>query len=128
MRLKHLFYLVIPVFAATTGCASWQAPGPELATRVPVVKIGQAKPETDDYILLLTAGTNYPVRMNVDGSFLAKKGNAETTVQVQRDVYLYKHWTSFDGKMWQRGKFDMTVAIGLEAAGGKVEIKVDEKK
>lgn len=127
MKRKYLAYLIL-LATAISGCASWRTPGPDLATRVPVVEIGQQKPDTDDYILLVAAGKDFPVRMNIDGSFLAKKGAAETAVQVQRDVYLYKKWTSFDGKTWRRGLFDLTVGIGLEPAGGKIEVKVDERK
>lgn len=127
MKLKYLACLILPALAIG-GCASWRTPGADLATRVPVVVIGQQKPDTDDYILLVTAGKDFPVRMNIDGSFLSKKGDAETAVQVQRDVYVYKQWTSFDGKTWRRGLIDLTVGIGLEPAGGKIEVKVDEKK
>ena len=125
MRHRYLAYLLLPVVVA--ACAT-QPPGADLATRIPVVEIGQPKPADKEYILLVKAGRDYPVKMSVDGSFLAKTGAAETTVRVKRDVYLYKHWTSFDGKTWERGKLSMKVGVGMDPSSGKVEINVDENK
>ena len=124
MKYRYLAYLLAP--AVITACAT-QPPGADLTTRVPVVEIGQPKPADKEYILLVKAGRDYPVQMNVDGSFLAKTGAAETIVRVKRDVYLYKHWTSFDGKTWERAKLTLKVGVGMDPESGKVEIKVDEK-
>lgn len=124
MKYRYLAYLLAP--AVITACAT-QPPGADLTTRVPVVEIGQPKPAEKDYVLLVKAGRDYPVQMNVEGSFLTKTGAAETTVRVKRDVYLYKHWTSFDGKTWERGKLDLTVGVGMDPESGKVEIKVSDK-
>lgn len=123
MKYRYLAYLLAPAIIA--ACAT--QPGADLATRIPVVEIGQPKPADKEYILLVKAGRDYPVQMNVDGSFLAKTGAAETTVSVKRDVYLYKHWTSFDGKTWERGKLDLKVSVGMDPESGKVDIKVNDK-
>ena len=130
MIRKYFVYAVLLAAVALTGCAAWQAPDADLAERLPVVEIGQPKPDTNEYILRVPARKPIPVIVTLAGSFLTEDGAAETAVQVSQDVYLYKQWASFDGKTWRRshGVFDTRVEVGLDPAGGKVEIKVDEKK
>jgi hypothetical protein len=130
MIRKYFAYAVLPAAVAVTGCAAWRAPDADLATRLPIIEIGQPKPDTKEYILRVPARKPIPVIVTFDGSFLTEEGAAETAIQVRQDVYLYKQWASFDGKIWQRSHsiFDTRLGVGLDTEGGKVEIKLDEKR
>jgi hypothetical protein len=125
VKVKRLAHAVLAILAGLGGCATWQAPPADLMTRIPTIEIGQTKPEGDEYILLVRAGQDVPVKLAVGGSFLSKEGATETIVNVSRDLYLYKHWSSFDGKKWERGLFQVLISAGLGPEGGKVEIKVN---
>jgi hypothetical protein len=123
---KILFVSLASIVAA--GCASLQTPSADLLIRVPVVEIGHAKPQNDQYILFVPAGREVPVKLTIAGSFLAESASAETKVKLRQDLYLYKYWLSFDGKRWERSQrvFGAAVSAGLEPAGGKVEIEFNK--
>jgi len=116
------------VMVGVAGCASLQNPSPDLITKIPIVEIGKEKPQGNEYILFVPAGKDVPIKLSVGGSFLSEEGFAETRVKLRQDLYLYKYWSSFDGKNWKRSHrvFDTILSAGLEPAGGKVEIKVNK--
>ncbi|MCI0504546.1 MAG: hypothetical protein L0Z73_00405 [Gammaproteobacteria bacterium] len=126
MRVKHFACAGLIILGGLSGCATWQKPSADLATKIPVIEIGQPKPEGNEYILLVRAGKDIPVKLTVDGSFLSKEGATETTVNVRQDVYLYKQWSSFDGKEWERGLFQVLISAGVGPEGGNVDIKVNQ--
>ena len=128
MNLKYCACATLIMLVSLGGCASWQTPSADLTARVPTIEVGQLKPEGNEYVLLVPAGKNIPVKLTVGGSFLSKEGATETTVQLRQDLYLYKHWSSFDGKKWERshGQFEVLISAGMDPEGGKVEIKVNK--
>ena len=128
MSLKYFAIVGLVILGSLGGCASWQTPSADLTTRVPTIEIGRAKPEGNEYILFVPAGKDVPVKLTVGGSFLLKEGAAETAVKLRQDLYLYKHWSSFDGKKWERshGLFEILISAGMDPEGGKVEIKVNK--
>lgn len=127
---KYLAWAALLMLGGLMGCASWQTPSADLAKQVPVIEIGNNKPEGNEYILFVPAGKDVPVKMTVGGSFLSQEGYAETSVKFRQDLYLYKYWSSFDGKTWERshGLFETLLSAGLDPEGGKVEIKVNKTK
>lgn len=87
-----------------TACASLPPPSQETMGAMPVVTYGQLAPAgTKEFILHYPAGTRLPVEASVTGSLLEREDRATLTVALKRDVYVYKHWASLDGKTWQRG-------------------------
>ncbi len=110
------------------GCASLQTPSSDLITKIPIVEIGKEKPQSNEYILFVPAGKDVPIKLSVGGSFLSEEGFAETKVKLRQDLYLYKYWSSFDGRNWKRSHrvFDAVFSAGLEPQGLKVEIKINK--
>jgi hypothetical protein len=96
---------------------------------LPIVEIGQATPSNREYILHVQAGRSVPVKLDVVGDAVTAPGAANASVEPRRDVYLYKQWASLDGKTWHRSHdlFKTTVSVGLDASGGKVLVRFDEK-
>ena len=123
---SFLVWLLALLTAA--GCVSFQSPDGDLISRAPIVEIGQPKPQGNEYILLVRAGKEVPVKLSVSGSFLSEEGLAETKVKLRQDLYLYKYWSSFDGNHWERSHrmFDALISAGLEPEGGKVDIKFNK--
>jgi hypothetical protein len=122
---KHFVFAALVLVVGLGGCATMQKPPADLASKVPIIEIGQPKPEGDEYILLVRAGKDIPVNMKVDGTFLSKQGTATAIVQARRDVYIYKRWSSLDGKNWERGVFQILISAGLGPEGGKVDVQVN---
>lgn len=127
-RITGSFVFSLIALLTATGCASFQTPDEDLINRVPIVEIGQPEPQGSDYILLVRAGKEVPVKLSVSGSFFSEEGLAETKVKLRQDLYLYKYWSSFDGKQWERSHrmFSALISVGLESEGGKVDIKFNQ--
>ncbi|HYH23647.1 MAG TPA: hypothetical protein VD995_33945 [Azospirillum sp.] len=100
---------------ATLGlgaCAGFPPSAEEMA-KVPVVRYGTRAPTNGDYVLLYPAGAPLPVVASVGGTLLERPAQATLEVAVKRDVFVYRNWTSFDGKTWQAGG---------DAVGGAFEV------
>jgi hypothetical protein len=97
------------------GCASWMAPSEQSMAQVPVVRFGSAAPAGKDFVMLYPAGTPLPVVASVGGTLMEQGDKATLHATLKRDVYVYKHWVSFDGKNWEYGR---------HAIKGKFEIKL----
>jgi len=107
-----------------TGCAGLQGPPEDLLKRVPVVEIGQPEPADKNYILYIPGGKAIPVQMTVKGPLVVNPGEATTRIQLTRSLYLYKEWSSLDGRNWTHQAFQGRVSIGLAPQGGIVEVFV----
>lgn len=86
-----------------SACASLTGPSAESIGRLPVLRYGETAPAGQEFVLLYPAGTPLPVHAKVVGSLLEKTGQADFSVVLKRDVYLYRDQASFDGKTWQPG-------------------------
>ncbi len=107
------------------GCASMGEPPEDLLKRVPIVEIGKPEPADKNYILYIPGGKTIPVQMTVKGPLLVNPGEATTRIQLTQSLYLYKEWSSLDGRNWTRQAFQGRVAIGLAPQGGIVEVFVN---
>src|SRR5689334_203069 len=90
---------------ATLGlgaCAGIPPTGDEMA-KVPVVRYGNPAPADGRFVLHYPAGAPLPVIASVGGSLMEQPAQAALDVALKRDVYIYRHWVSFDGKTWQAG-------------------------
>ncbi|MBX9660578.1 MAG: hypothetical protein K2X00_18645 [Nitrospiraceae bacterium] len=108
-----------------TGCAGMQGPPEDLLKRVPVIEIGKPEPADKNYILYIPGGKTIPVQMTVKGPLIVNPGEATTRIQLTQSLYLYKEWSSLDGRNWTHQAFQGRVAIGLAPQGGIVEVFVN---
>jgi hypothetical protein len=109
---------------AMTGCASWGGPPEDLLTRVPVVEVGKSEPADKHYVLFIPAGKPIPVHFTVTGPLFLKPGAATGQVQLTQSLYIYKEWSSLDGRNWTHQAFEGGVSLGLAPKGGLVDVHV----
>lgn len=91
---------ILAATATLAGCAGLVPPSADTMAKMPVVRYGETAPAGGEYVLLYPAGAPLPVVASVSGSLLSKPGQARMEVATNRDVYVYQHWLSFDGKNW----------------------------
>jgi hypothetical protein len=101
------------------GCCSWMAPSERELAQVPTVHFGEAAPAGKKFVLVYPAGTPLPIVASVGGTLMDQADKTTMHVTLKRDVYVYGHWVSFDGKKWEYGhhavdgKFDFRLP-GME--------------
>ncbi len=105
------------VAMSLAGCASWLAPSESDMARVPVVRFGDAAPGGKEFVMLYPAGTPLPVVASVSGTLMSQPDKATLHVTLNRDVYVYKHWISFDGKKWEYGRHAFKGRFDLKLPG-----------
>lgn len=94
---------MIAIATLGLGACAGIPPTAEEMAKVPVVRYGSPAPADGGFVLHYPAGAPLPVDTSVGGSLLEKPAQTTLNVAVKRDVYLYRHWISFDGKTWQPG-------------------------
>lgn len=125
MAAKFLSALVVGlVVVASIGCASWGGPPEDLLKRVPVVEVGKPEPADKRYVLYIPAGKLIPVHFTVKGPLFLKPGEATGQVQLTQSLYIYKEWSSLDGRNWTHQAFEGGVSLGLAPTGGLVDVHV----
>jgi hypothetical protein len=57
-----------------------------------------------------------------------KSGGAKTQVSFKREIYLYKHWASYNGTEWHKldKLFGLTISAGMKPDGGIMKITLEE--
>lgn len=122
MRLPLPPILVCFVLAA---CDVNEAPPASLIDDIPVVTIGSGSKQDGEYILYVPGEKSLPVAIQVSGSFLAKTASINTEIQVQQDLYIYRQWSSFDGRNWRPSHdlFDARMRAGLMPSGAQVKVQ-----
>jgi hypothetical protein len=110
-----------------TGCSSMLPPSENEMANLPRVEIGSGKPAAQEYVLHIPAHQSFPVKLVIDGKMLRKKAEADTQVSLRREIYLYKHWLSYDGKKWLPSdkEIDFAINMGLDGDGGNIHLAVD---
>ena len=87
---------------------------------VPIVKFGEtAQVKANEFILHYPAGTPLPVMAAVRGDLLEKTDQANLTVTLKKDIYLYRNWVSFDGKTWLDGEKTINSQFKIDLPGLK---------
>ena len=118
MKSRSFRPFALGLAAATlllSGCAGLNAPGKDAMAQIPIVRFGERAPAGQDFVLHYPAGSALPVVAGVYGSLFAQAETATLNVRLNRDVFVYRKWVSFDGKSWLPGN---------EAVGGKVDLKL----
>lgn len=109
---------------ATSGCVSWGGPADDLLKRLPVIEVGKPEPADKNFVLFIPAGKPIPMYLTVKGSLFVKPGEATTQVQLTESLYIYKEWSSLDGRNWSHQAFEGGVSLGLAPKGGLVDVYV----
>jgi hypothetical protein len=126
--MKRTVVLLVAL-ALLAGCASMRAaPVAEIA-RLPVVRVGEAPPAGEEYVVFYPAGHRFPARLEVKGTLFESGRQIETQVALARDLYLYKYWASHDGKEWRNSHELLGVELsgGFDREGAHAMIKLDAK-
>lgn len=126
--MKLTIGILINIFILiTTGCASMYTPESSLIDTLPVIKIGEKELEGKEYILHIPAHTEFPVHFTVNGDLISLPVDQAPNTRIRKDLYVYKYWSSLDGRNWQpsRDLINMPIEIGMGPDGGQVNVKVD---
>ncbi len=94
--------IIVVACAALTACTCFGPSSAEIA-KAPQIRFGQPLQKDGDYVLLFPAGTPLPVSVVVGGDLFEQEQQATLHVTLKRDVYIFGHFASFDGKNWSRG-------------------------
>lgn len=124
--MRSWAYLTCAILSGSLlgGCASLENPPEDLLKQVPVIELGKPEPNDKNYILYIPGGKTIPIHLAVKGPLLVNPGEATTQVQLTQSLYLYKEWSSLDGRNWTHQAFQGRVSIGLAPQGGIVEVFV----
>lgn len=115
MKISTLMIAV--ACTALTACASFPPSSAQIA-KAQQVRFGQPLPKEGDYVLLFPAGMPLPVSMVVGGNIFEQEQQATLHVTLKRDVYIFGHFASFDGKNWSRG---------FELIKGELKLEIPQK-
>ncbi len=122
--------IILFVIALLSGCASMIAPTEDLIREKTVIEIGGNEPDSKEYIIHIPAGKEFPVTLDVDGSLLRKKGKTVTFISLDKELYLFNYWASYDGKHWSRLNelFGFTISVGVKPKGGHVTVGISQRE
>jgi hypothetical protein len=116
--MKKALCLVVTALSLS-ACASLIPPSAEEVSTLPVISYGQPAPEGQKFILRYPAGVALPVDTSVRGNLFEKNEDATLTPRLKKDIYVYRHWVSLDGKNWVKGN---------ELVGGNIEFRLPGEK
>src|SRR4051794_17268792 len=101
--MKRVSLAILAAAALGLGACAGIPPTSEEMAKIPVVRYGSPAPADGKFVLFYPAGAPLPVVASVGGSLLEQPAQAALDVSLKRDVYLYRYWVSFDGKIWRDG-------------------------
>jgi len=119
--------LTILFIVVLTGCASMNTPTASLIDTVPVVTIAKRSDTSENHIVFIPANTDFPVQFSLKGTIFNNDVSSTVMVSFKKDLYLYKYWSSLDGKHWINSHklLDVKPSGGFDKSGGKVEVKLN---
>lgn len=125
--MKTLLFLLLLTASLVLGaCVKNDMPDAATISSLPVIELGQQPPADNEYVLWLHAGESVPVTLTIAGSMLVRESVTNINVELIKDVYLYKQWSSLDGKNWHQKNVNFQVGAGLDPKGGQITITLDE--
>jgi hypothetical protein len=112
-----LRYFILPLITglALSGCA--QLPAEQELSQYPIITFGESVPSDKPYILHFRAGQAIPTAVLIDGDLLKQTAAQTLTVSLDRDIYSYKQWASFDGKHWQQANKLLSIKLKVKVPG-----------
>jgi hypothetical protein len=106
------------IAASLSACSGMQRvtarlPSDDAMAALPTIKLGQPKPAQGDYVVYLPASEPVAASATVQGSLFEKTESKALHVKLKQDLYLYKHWVSFDRRNW---------VPDTDAVGGNIRV------
>lgn len=125
MKLAFVF---IALFSLA-GCTSMQPAPIDAIEKLPVIRVGEQTPPNSEYVVFYPAGFEFPVKLKASGSLFAAERKIESQATLSRNLYLYKHWASHDGKLWKNSHELLGVEFGggFDVNGLQANIKLEAK-
>ncbi len=121
-RSRAVLVASLVLAAALTGCAgglqrtTGSLPAPEVLSALPVIKLGQPKPQ-GEYIVYLPASEPVTAEAKVQGNLFEKTDSKTLSVTLKRDVYLYKNWVSYDKVHWAKDRDSVSGRVDVRLPG-----------
>ena len=130
MRYIKIISTVVTV-AVLSGCSSCMCrPSASLIENTPIIKIGSTVKPPKEFILFIPANSNFPMEFSVKGDAFNEPRSSKVMVSFKKDMYLYNHWASIDGKHWIdfHTLLDVNPLGGFDTMGANIELKMDYAK
>lgn len=99
--MKTLELISLLALAELTGCQQLTKPDPQQLERMPVIEFGQTVPDNGEFVLHFPRDQPIPVTAYIKGNAFSQGDEKTLTVVLQRDIYNYREWVSFDRTHWQ---------------------------
>ncbi len=125
--------LLALVIALQAGCSHVLKPSSESFAEMKVVQFGEEVPEEEEFVLFFPKGEPIPLRVLIRGDLFSEGADKTVYARLDRDVYAYKRWISFDKETWQDGDelVDSQLEIGIPSyqhpKTGLIDLKMDVK-
>lgn len=129
MRNTPMISAVVAV-AVLTGCSCLYAPSSSLIDNTPVVKMGSTAKPPKEFILFIPANSKFPMDFLASGNAFDTNESSTVMVSFTKDIYLYDHWASLDGKKWIdfHSMFKVKPSGGFDSMGASIQLKMDYAK
>ena len=130
MKALKLALLGTAILVAS-GCAS--VPKQSDLSQWPIVTYGDKTPAPGKFILHFPAGQPIPTDVAIVGNLLTEDARTSLVVSLNRDIYVYEKWVSFDGTHWMDARDVMSIAVKVQIPGyrhpttGKIQVSVEQK-
>jgi len=114
------------------GCTT--APSKTTLAALPVIEFGETAPANGNFILYFPAGKDIPTNIGIEGDIFQQDQHHVLKVKLNRDIYSYKNWLSYDNKNWLYGQDVLDMKLEIKIPGhdhpkpGYINIGLSEKK
>lgn len=114
------------------GCS--MSPSKPEFDQLTVVTFGDPLPKDQDYILYFPANAPITTNVSIDGNLLQQPAKDELTVKLNKDIYTYKNWVSFDKQNWVISHDVINVRAVVKIPGtqhpepGVIHVSINEKQ
>ena len=124
--IVYLFFLSFIVSGCTGLNSRTTSPPPDRQ----IVSVGDKNsPDHNDYILFVKSGQAIPMSIKIKGTMFTNSSSLQSHIVASRDIYLYKHRASFNGRDWYplNRLLSIRLSARMSAKGGGFEIQVDKR-
>ena len=110
------------------GCAPMMPAPVDKIQTLPVVNIGDVPPSGTEYVLHIPANSPIPLKINTRGTLLQNEQSVIGSTTFNKDLYIYKYWSSYDRKTWENSHrlLNVNFAGGMDASGLNVNVTLDK--
>ena len=121
--------LIILIFTSFLGaCVSGSPPSAESLKAMSVVTMGNPVPEGQEYVLYIPKGEPIPLEFTMTGYLLDAPVRQEFSTRIQRDLYLYKYWLSYDKQTWlpYNKVLGAKISAGMDGKKGTIHVELTD--